>query len=77
MPIVDEHGLTWRRIGDACGPRGEQCIRHDCVDYPRLFRLSQRASVDLPWTELFYVDGIAAQYWHTALEALQAMRENP
>ena len=75
--IVDEWGLTWRRTDTATGPRGEQCVRHDCVTHPRLFRLSQRASVDVEWTELYYVVGIDAQFWRTADEALRAMSENP
>jgi hypothetical protein len=69
--------LTWRQSTEAIGPHGELCVRHDCVEYPRLYCLSQRASVETEWYECYFVYGIGAQWWHTADEALQAMMANP
>ena len=75
--IVTELGLTWRRSFEARGPHGEQCIRYDCAEHPRLYQLRQRASDDAEWRSLFYVEGIAAQHYADPVDAFEAMLANP
>lgn len=75
--ILTEPGLTWRRTMEAAGPRGEACIRYDCVQHPRLYQLRQRQHADGEWRSLFYVEGIAAQHYEDPVEALAAMEANP
>jgi len=75
--IITEPGLRWRRSFGALGPHGEECIRYDCLDYPRLYQLRQRANSDTEWRTLFYVEGIAAQHYENPVDALAAMRANP
>lgn len=75
--ILDESGLTWRRVFEERGPRGELCIRHDCVEHPRLYRLWQVPNQERGAIECYFVAGIEAQHWHTAAEALAAMWANP
>jgi hypothetical protein len=69
--------LTWQQSSEAIGPHSEVCVRHDCIEHPRLFCLSQKSGADSPWIVLYFVEGIDAQHYHTVGDALQAMRENP
>ncbi len=69
--------LTWKQSFEAIGPHSEVCVRFDCVEHPRLFALSQKSGFDSPWVQLFYVEGISAQHWSTAAEAVAAMEANP
>ena len=75
--IVTEPGLTWRRaaVGDSAG--GGSFTQYQCVEHPRLKRLVQRPNRDAEYTEVYCVEGIAAQFYHTPTEALIAMRANP
>lgn len=75
--ILTEPGVHWRRSLEVTGPRGEVCVRYDCVEYPRLYSLKQRPNDDAEWRTLFYVQGIAAQHYLTPTEALEAMMANP
>lgn len=75
--ISTEPGLRWRRSSVDRGPRGEECVRYDCIEHPRLYQLRQRPHADAEWRTLFYVEGIAAQHYDDPVEALQAMRSNP
>ena len=75
--ILTEPGLRWRRSFEAAGPRGETCVRYDCLEYPRLYQLKQRQSDDSEWRTLFYVQGIEAQHYADPMEALDAMKLNP
>ena len=68
--------LTWKRTFEAGGPRGESCVREDCNEYPRVYRMSQRTGVDEPELVLYYVTGIAAQHWHSVDAAIDAMEAN-
>lgn len=77
--IIDEHGLTWRQTAP---PRidqryGGECIERTCVQHPRVTQLVQRPNREADWVTTYVVDGIQAQYWHTAAEAIAAMRANP
>ena len=69
--------LTWRRTFEEQGPHGEQCVREDCREHPRVYVLRQRPNVDTDWIETFHVERIPVQHWHTAAEAVAAMRANP
>ena len=75
--ILTEPGLRWRRSLEAVGPRGETCVRFDCVEYERLYMLKQRQSEASEWRTLFYVRGIEAQHYEDPMDALAAMRDNP
>ena len=75
--ISTEPGLRWRRSFETAGPRGEECIRYDCLEHPRLYQLRQRPNADAEWHTLFYVDGIATQHYADPVDALAAMRANP
>ena len=71
IPVGDnQNSLT-------AGPRGEACIRYDCVQHPRLYQLRQRQHADGEWRSLFYVEGIPAQHYEDPVEALAAMEANP
>lgn len=74
---MTEPGLRWRRSFESVGPRGETCVRYDCLEYPRLYQLRQRQHADAEWRSLFYVTGIEAQHYADPVEALEAMRANP
>jgi hypothetical protein len=69
--------LTWTQRPELHGPHGEICVRHDCVEHPALFCLSQKSGTDSPWIVLYYVEGIEAQHYHSVEDALAAIRENP
>lgn len=69
--------MTWLEIFRAQGPGGEMCVRRDCVEHPRVYSLSQRASADVEWVTLYYVEGIPAQHWHSAEDAVSAAEANP
>lgn len=75
--ILTEPGLRWRRSLEVTGPRGEACVRYDCLEYPRLYQLKQRQSDESEWRTLFYVQGIEAQHYADPMEALAAMKSNP
>lgn len=75
--IVTEPGLHWRRSMVALGPRGEECVRYDCAEHPRLYQLRQRQRSGGEWRSLFYVEGIEAQHYDDPIDALEAMRANP
>jgi hypothetical protein len=75
--IVTEPDLRWRRSLESHGPRGEACIRYDCIEHPRLYQLRQRQHPDAQWKTLFYVQGIEAQHYIDPIDALEAMRANP
>lgn len=75
--IVTEPGLVWRRSLEATGPGGEECIRYDCQQYPRLYQLCQRPHPNAQWRTLFYVEGIPAQHYTDPVDALEALRANP
>jgi len=69
--------LTWVQSSEAIGPHSEVCVRHDCIEHPRLFCLSQKSGMDSPWVVLYYVEGIDAQHYHSVADAVQALKENP
>ena len=69
--------LTWHQSSELHGPHSEVCVRHDCVEHPRLFCLSQKAGAESPWIVLYFVDGIPAQHYHTVADALRALEQNP
>jgi hypothetical protein len=69
--------LTWVQSSEAIGPHSEVCVRHDCVELPRLFCLSQKSGEDSPWIVLYYVTGIESQHWHSVADAIDAMEKNP
>lgn len=75
--IITEPGLTWRRTAVGDSSRGGSFMQYTCVEHPRLTRLVQRPNRDAEFTEVYCVDGIAAQFYHTPSEALAAMRANP
>lgn len=75
--IVTEPGLRWKRSFEAVGPRGEVCVRYDCLEHPRLFQLKQRQDESAEWRTLFYVTGIEAQHYEDPIAALAAMEANP
>lgn len=75
--IVTEPGLRWRRSFETLGPHGEECIRYECLEYPRLYQLKQRRGEKSEWRTLFYVQGIEAQHYDDPVDALAAMRANP
>ena len=70
-------GLRWRRAAHVREDHGSECVRYNCTDHPRVFLLLQRTGPDAAWVETFHVDGIPAQYWHSAREALAAAEANP
>ena len=70
-------GLRWRREAHRREAHGSECVRYDCVDKPRVFLLMQRTGPDAAWVETFHVEGISAQHWHSAIEAVQAAGVNP
>lgn len=71
------YGLRWRRAAEAREDHGSECVRYNCTDHPRVFLLMQRTGPEAPWTETFHVDGISAQFWHGAREAVAAAEANP
>lgn len=75
--IMTEPGLRWQRSFEADGPRGESCIRYDCIEHPRLYQLRQRQHPNAQWRTLFYVQGIEAQHYDDPIDALRAMEANP
>lgn len=68
--------MTWRRTSIQRGPHGEQCERFDSVEHPRVYRLVQSDAEGVV-RDLYYVEGINAQHYHSADEALIAARANP
>jgi hypothetical protein len=68
--------VTWRPTFVASGPHGEQCVRYECSDHPRVYRLWQ-SDAEGAVTDLYYVEGIAAQHWHTLEQAVAARDANP
>ena len=70
-------GLRWRRGAHQREAHGAECLRFACISEPRVFLLMQRTGPDAAWVESFHVDGIPAQYWHSAREAVEAAEANP
>jgi hypothetical protein len=52
-------------------------IRDDCVEQPRVYRLMQRSNEDADWIVSYHVEGIPAQVYHSAEDAVEAARSNP
>lgn len=75
--ILTEPGLTWRRIAIGDAARGGHFSEYRCIEHPRLARLVQRPNDSEPYVETYHVQGIAAQYYRSADDALAAMRANP
>ncbi len=75
--VGDMDTLTWRQSEELRGPHSEVCVRHDCIEHPRLFCLSQKSGADSPWMVLYYVQGIDAQHYHSVADAIAALRQNP
>ena len=76
--IADEHGLIWRQQRRDIDQRyGGECIVRVCQQYPRVTQVVQRPNREAEWVTTFHVEGIAAQHWPTAAEAIAAARENP
>ena len=69
--------LTWTLTFSDGGPRGESCVREDCNEYPRVYRMAQRTGADEPEVVLYYVEGIEAQHYASAEAAIEAMEVNP
>lgn len=75
--IMDESGLHWQRIAIGDAGRGGHFTEYQCLEHPRLHRLVQRPNRDSDYVETYTVDGISAQHYHSAREALAAAKANP
>lgn len=62
---------TWRTVAHDHGPRGEECVRAICVEYPAVERLTQRPSEDDPWVTTYCIAGLP-QHFHVAEAAIEA-----
>lgn len=76
--ISDENGFQWFRVlQQRDEATGGECTTYRCAEHSRLLRLVQRPNKDAPFTITYHVEGIAAQHYEGAGEALQAMEANP
>lgn len=67
--------LTWTCEHVEHGPRGEQCVRYVCEEYPTLVRLEQRQSPEQAYCVTYHL-GDLPQHWHDEGAALDALRAN-
>lgn len=71
-------GLNWHRVLSQSDPEtGGECVSYRCVEHRRVLWMRQRPHRDAEWVTTYSVDGIAAQYYASADEAIQAMEGNP
>lgn len=76
--ITDESGLRWFRVLKQCDEgTGGECTTYRCAQHRRVMRLVQRPNRDAEFVETYTVDGIPAQHYHSADEAVAAMEANP
>ena len=69
--------LTWTCSLHSIGPHQEVFEQHVCAEHPRLLMIVQRPSPDAEFIVTYHVQGIEAQHWSTAAEAIAAMVANP
>lgn len=75
--ILDEDGVLWEQIDHRIDQRyGGECVVHSCVSHPRVTRMTQRPNLEAEWLTTYHCDGIVAQHWSTAAEAIAAMEAN-
>ena len=67
---------TWRRTFIARGPHGEMCERYDSAEHPRVFRMVQ-TDAEGAVIDLYYVENIHAQHYHSLRDAVEAAEANP
>jgi hypothetical protein len=75
--ILDESGRHWFQVLKTRSPDGGDCTESRCIEHRRLTMLAQRPTDDVEYVTTFHVDGIKAQHYHTADEAITAMEANP
>lgn len=69
--------ITWTLALHSIGPHGEVFEQHRCTEHPRLLMVVQRPSPEAEFIVTYHVEGIPAQHWRTAEEALAMMEANP
>jgi hypothetical protein len=70
-------GLHWFEVLKTRSPDGGECREMRCVEHRRVTMLVQRPTDDVDFVTTFHVDGIRAQHYHSAAEAVAAMEANP
>lgn len=76
--IATEDGLHWHIVLRQSDPaQGGSCTTWRCVEHRRVLWMKQRPNRDAECVETWSVDGIPAQFYHSAEAAIAAMRANP
>jgi hypothetical protein len=76
--ITTDDGLRWHRVLHSLDEStGGECTTWRCVEHRRLLWMKQRPNRDAKYVETWSVDGIRAQFYHTAAEAIAASEVNP
>jgi hypothetical protein len=76
--ITTDDGLRWHRVlHQLDAASGGECTTWRCVEFHRVLWMRQRPNRDADFVDTYTVDGIQAQHYHSAAEAIAASEANP